>query len=287
LRCRKEIDETMDVRVNREIVNDAMKLMMHRLIARELGRAPLLDRARISQAKMAERFADRSFVREWDELLSAPAAELRARLTSRDSDMVRLRSSPSFVLAEVSISQTTIFACASSVQPDGGERGLARRSRKADDNGHVMSDDSTLRTEEDLQRAVRALAREFKTDTVFIIGSQAILMSWPEAPAVMRGSPEIDAYPANAKMWELAEASKGDGPPLEASEHINGLFGLSSQFHHTHRFYIDGTDENTAKPPKGWNTRAIVRHLDVDGRMVKAVAPALQGDEVRLTAFLA
>jgi hypothetical protein len=35
-----------------------------------------------------------------------------------------------------------------------------------------MSDDSTLRTEEDLQRVVRALAREFKTDTVFIIGSQ-------------------------------------------------------------------------------------------------------------------
>jgi hypothetical protein len=87
-----------------------------------------------------------------------------------------------------------------------------------------MSDDLTLRTEEDLQRVVRALAREFETDTVFIIGSQAILMSWPEAPAVMRGSPEIDAFPANAKMWQLTEASKGDGPPLEASEHINGLF---------------------------------------------------------------
>jgi hypothetical protein len=90
----------------------------------------------------------------------------------------------------------------------------------------------------------------------------------------MRGSPEIDAYPANAKVWELLEASKGDGPPPEASEHINGLFGLSSQFHHTHGFYIDGTDENTAKLPKGWTSRAIVRHLDVDGRMVKAVAPA-------------
>jgi hypothetical protein len=87
-----------------------------------------------------------------------------------------------------------------------------------------MSDDSTLRTEEDLQRVVRAPAREFKTDTVFIIGSQAILISWPDVPGVMRGSPEIDAYPANARIWELTDGSKGDGPSLEASEHINGLF---------------------------------------------------------------
>jgi hypothetical protein len=58
-----------------------------------------------------------------------------------------------------------------------------------------MADDPKFRTKEDLERAVRALAREFKTDTVIIIGSQAILMSWPDAPQAMRGSPEIDAYP--------------------------------------------------------------------------------------------
>jgi hypothetical protein len=63
-----------------------------------------------------------------------------------------------------------------------------------------MTDDAKFRTEEDLERAVRALAREFKTDTVFIIGSQAILLSWPDAPEAMRGSPEIDAYPENAKL---------------------------------------------------------------------------------------
>lgn len=136
-----------------------------------------------------------------------------------------------------------------------------------------MPEDPTLRTEEDLKRVVRALAREFKTDTVFIIGSQAILMSWPDAPGVMRGSPEIDAYPGNARMWEIAEGEKGDGVPLEASEHIDGLFGSSSAFHRAHGFFIDGTDENTAKLPKGWYSRAIVQRLEVDGRMVKAVAP--------------
>jgi hypothetical protein len=37
----------------------------------------------------------------------------------------------------------------------------------------VIANDPNLRTNEDLERAVRALAREFKTETVFIIGSQA------------------------------------------------------------------------------------------------------------------
>jgi len=91
----------MDARVNQEAVNDAAKLMMHRLIARKIGRDPsLVEQAKISQAKIAKRFADRPFVREWDELLTLPAAELRAKLVSRDSDMVRLRISSPFVLAE-------------------------------------------------------------------------------------------------------------------------------------------------------------------------------------------
>jgi hypothetical protein len=75
-------------------------------------------------------------------------------------------------------------------------------------------------------------------------------------------------------VWEIAEGDKGDGIPREASEHIDGLFGSGSPFHRAHGFFIDGTDENTAKLPEGWNGRAIVRRLDVDGRMVKAVAPA-------------
>jgi hypothetical protein len=137
-----------------------------------------------------------------------------------------------------------------------------------------MPDDPKLRTKEDIERAVRALAHEFKTDTIFIIGSQAILMSWPDAPEIMRGSPEIDAYPENARVWEIEEGSRGDGTPLEASEHIHGLFGEGSLFHNTHGFYIDGVDEGTARLPRGWHTRAMVRQFDVYGRMVKAVAPS-------------
>ena len=62
-----------------------------------------------------------------------------------------------------------------------------------------------FRTEEDLERTVRAIAREFKADQVFIVGSQGLLLAWPDSPWNMRSSPEIDAYPANAKIWEIAE----------------------------------------------------------------------------------
>src|SRR3978361_228898 len=85
--------------LNQEVVNDTAKLMMHRLIARALARDPsIVDRARTSQARISERFPDRDFVQQWNELLQLPLAELRLRLTSRDPEMCRLRvSSPFFV----------------------------------------------------------------------------------------------------------------------------------------------------------------------------------------------
>jgi Nucleotidyltransferase of unknown function (DUF6036) len=135
----------------------------------------------------------------------------------------------------------------------------------------LMSGGRPFRTEEDLDRTVRALAREFKTDEVFIVGSQGLLLAWPDSPVKIRATPEIDAYPANAKIWEIAE--RKINPLAEASEHIDALFGHGSQFHKTHGFFIDGVDENTAKLPKGWHRRAVVRLVDVDGRKVRAVAP--------------
>ncbi|MFK4505394.1 hypothetical protein LPJ38_34960 [Bradyrhizobium daqingense] len=138
-----------------------------------------------------------------------------------------------------------------------------------------MSNGGSLRTFEDLLRAVRALAYEFETDTVFVVGSQAILASMPDAPEVARQSPEIDAFPANAKIWELTEAKRTrDGVQPVASEHIDGLFGSESPFHRAHGFYIDGVDETTARLPKGWQGRAVSVRTEVAGRTVTGVAPA-------------
>ncbi|MGY3465031.1 hypothetical protein ACVW0I_001902 [Bradyrhizobium sp. LM6.11] len=92
-----------------------------------------------------------------------------------------------------------------------------------------MSEGSPRRTLDDLLRVVRALAYEFETDTVFVVGSQAILASMPDAPEAARESPEIDAFPANARIWELTEAKRTrDGVQPIASEHIDGLFGSES-----------------------------------------------------------
>jgi hypothetical protein len=91
----------MDVAINQERVNDTAKLIIHRLISRQIRRDPsLIQRAKVSNAHIAKRYAGSPFVREWDELLNLPPSVLRAKLTSRTSEMVRLRSSSPFVLAE-------------------------------------------------------------------------------------------------------------------------------------------------------------------------------------------
>jgi hypothetical protein len=92
----------MTIRLNQEQVNDTAKLMMHRLIARAIGRDPsLIDRAKISlDRSSSERYEGYSFVSEWSDLLRLPPLKVRRRLTSRDEEMTRLRLSSPFVTAE-------------------------------------------------------------------------------------------------------------------------------------------------------------------------------------------
>jgi len=125
------------------------------------------------------------------------------------------------------------------------------------------------RTVEDLVRAVRSLTRHFNTDTIVIVGSQAVLLFWPDAPVLMRTSNEIDAYPENYGQWEASN------PGELASEEINAFFGYGSQFHQQFGFFIDGVDETTATLPPGWRSRAKVLEIDDGGRRVRAVAPQL------------
>jgi Nucleotidyltransferase of unknown function (DUF6036) len=137
----------------------------------------------------------------------------------------------------------------------------------------MTTEKSLVRTVEDLIETVKAIARLFRSDEVFIIGSQSILLSWPDAPVMMRTSGEIDAYPGNARLWEVARKELDPEDAPEASEEIAVLFGEGSAFHRKHGFYIDGVDENTARVPQGWKNRAIVRAVEIDGRIVRAVAP--------------
>jgi len=46
---------------------------------------------------------------------------------------------------------------------------------------------------------------------VIIVGSQAILLTWPDAPVVMKITPEIDIYPENNRDWEAQSRLRGIG----------------------------------------------------------------------------
>jgi len=91
----------MSIRINQEHVNDTAKLMMHRLIAREIGRDPsLVEKARVSLDRSSQHYEGYSFVREWSYVLGLPPSTVRRLLTSRGEEMTRLRLSSPFVLAE-------------------------------------------------------------------------------------------------------------------------------------------------------------------------------------------
>src|SRR3981081_1957822 len=95
------LDFAMTVEVNQGVVGDTAKLIMHRLIARQIRRDPaLVEKAKIAHASQADQFAGWPFVREWGELLSLPLDELTSKLISRDREMVRLRNSSPFYLCE-------------------------------------------------------------------------------------------------------------------------------------------------------------------------------------------
>lgn len=97
----------MGIRINQESVNDAAKLMIHRLIARAVNR----DHSLIEKAKVAldRRPQGYSFVPDWDDLLGRSPSEIRRLLTSRGESMTRLRLSSPFVLVkDLDFTETTL-----------------------------------------------------------------------------------------------------------------------------------------------------------------------------------
>ena len=93
--------EAMRVELNQEDVNDTAKLMIHRLIARAIGRDPsLVDKAKVSLDRSSGDDEGYSFVREWSQLLDLPLSDIRRLLASRSERMTRLRLSSPFVLTE-------------------------------------------------------------------------------------------------------------------------------------------------------------------------------------------
>jgi hypothetical protein len=98
-------------------------------------------------------------------------------------------------------------------------------------------------TRKQLEHLLRAAAEIADDDEIVVIGSQAILGQFPDAPASMRVSVEADLFPLNHP---------------ERADLIDGSIGELSPFHETFGYYAQGVAEETARLPKGWKDRLIL-----------------------------
>ena len=97
-------------------------------------------------------------------------------------------------------------------------------------------------TRAQLEHLIRASGAIAASDSVVIIGSQAILALHPDAPAELLGSMEADLYP-------LDDPRKADI--------IDGAIGEESPFHEEFGYYAHGIGPETAILPAGWRSRAV------------------------------
>ncbi len=95
---------------------------------------------------------------------------------------------------------------------------------------------------EQLEHIIRAACGITGAPAVVIVGSQAILGQFPDAPEELRVSIEADVFtlrdPADADL-------------------IDGSIGERSTFHETFGYYAHGVGRETAVLPHGWEDRLI------------------------------
>ncbi len=93
-----------------------------------------------------------------------------------------------------------------------------------------------------LEHVIRAAATIAGDPEIIVIGSQAILGRYPDAPAELLVSADVDVYPRNRP---------------ERADLIEGSIGELSPFHETYGYYAQGVGERTAVLPSGWQDRLI------------------------------
>ena len=94
----------------------------------------------------------------------------------------------------------------------------------------------------DLEHILRACKGVTGETEFIVVGSQAILGRFPDAPRVLRHSMEADVYPRSRP---------------ELSQLIEGSLGRYSQFDLTHGYHADGVSPETASLPAGWESRLV------------------------------
>jgi hypothetical protein len=97
-------------------------------------------------------------------------------------------------------------------------------------------------TRGELEHVLRAAGDIADDDEIVVVGSQAILGQFPDAPAPLRASVEADLFPLNHP---------------ERADLIDGSIGELSPFHATYGYYAQGVGEGTAVLPTGWRDRLV------------------------------
>ena len=106
-------------------------------------------------------------------------------------------------------------------------------------------------TRHQLEHILRAAGAITDETEIVVLGSQAILGSFPDAPESLCRSMEADAFPLHA--------------PGKA-DLIDGTIGELSPFHETHGYYAHGIEPDSTVLAEGWQNR-----------LVKIVTPATRG----------
>lgn len=102
-------------------------------------------------------------------------------------------------------------------------------------------------TRDQLEHVIRAAAQIAGDDDLIVVGSQAVLGQFPDAPRALLVSEEADIFPKNKP--ELADL-------------IDGTIGELSPFHETFGYYAHGVSEETAVLPAGWKNRLVPLYND-------------------------
>jgi hypothetical protein len=94
-----------------------------------------------------------------------------------------------------------------------------------------------------LEHVIRAAATIAGDSEIVVIGRQAILGRYPEAPAELLVSADADVYPLNHP---------------ERADLVEGSIGELSPFHETYGYYAQAVGRGTAVLPQGWEARLVV-----------------------------
>lgn len=103
----------------------------------------------------------------------------------------------------------------------------------------------------ELEHVLRAAALVAEDEEIVVVGSQAILGQFPDAPDSLLVSREADVYPRNHP---------------ERSDEIDGSLGDGSYFDSTYGYYAHAVGPETATVPTGWEQRLVaVRNANTGG----------------------